>query len=118
MRIVAPALAMLCVAGAASAGDLTATAYQVTPAHNAVVKFSKHWGTSLKTRWTATLDGSASFPLVVGRSVYALVAGEPEEIVRIDVGIQVVREVRPAVATGAADGAVLEERLARSDRRR
>jgi len=85
MRIVAPALAMLCVAGAASAGDLTATAYQVTPAHNAVVKFSKHWGTSLKTRWTATLDGSASFPLVVGRSVYALVAGEPEEIVRIDV---------------------------------
>ncbi len=75
---------MVCVAGAAAAADRTATAYLVSPAHNAAVSFAQGWGPGLTSLWTATLDGAASFPLVAKQSVYALVAGNPTEIVRID----------------------------------
>jgi outer membrane protein assembly factor BamB len=69
---------------AAQAGDPTAGAYQVTPAHNAAVKYAKTWGPKLKVLWTATLDGTASFPMYAKGHVFALVAGSPEEIVTID----------------------------------
>jgi outer membrane protein assembly factor BamB len=68
----------------ATAADLTAAAYQVSPAHNALVQFSKTWGPSLKVLWTAALDGSASYPLYANGYVYALVSGSPDEIVAIN----------------------------------
>jgi outer membrane protein assembly factor BamB len=75
---------LVVAAGSAWAADKGATAYQVTPAHNAAVTFSDSWGPNLKTLWTATLDGAVSSPLVSKDAVYAVVAGEPTEIVRLD----------------------------------
>ena len=84
MRFVATTMAAICACGAASAADLTATAYQVTPAHNALVQFAGNWGPQLKTAWVAALDGSPNMALFADKSVYALVAGSPNELVRID----------------------------------
>ena len=77
-------LATLIASGSASAADRKATAYQVTPAHNARVTFSHGWGPKLSVVWTATLDGPAGTPVVVGSRIYAPVAGSPDEIVEID----------------------------------
>ncbi len=82
-------VAILCFGLAGAAGpvlgaDLTAAAYQITPAHNAVIKFGSSWGPMLKVAWTAALDGPASYPLYAGGYVYALVAASPDEIVKID----------------------------------
>ena len=77
-------LLAMAAAGPALGADHTATAYQVTPAHNALVRFSGSWGPNLSVAWTAALDGSPSFPLVVGTSVFAVIGGSPVEIVRID----------------------------------
>jgi outer membrane protein assembly factor BamB len=82
-RIIALAATGL-VWSAAHAADRTATAYQVTPAHNAVVKFSQTWGPKLTPQWTAQLDGPPSYPLVANGIVYALVTGSPDEIVAIN----------------------------------
>ena len=85
MRRAAVTLACLSLScPAAFAGDLSATAYQVTPAHNAIVQFSNSWGPALQPLWTTTLDGAASYPLVANGYVYTLVAGNPDEIVAIN----------------------------------
>jgi outer membrane protein assembly factor BamB len=84
MRISELTIAAVCAAGAASAEDRTATAYLVSPAHNAAVTFAQGWGPALTSLWTASLDGPASFPLVAKHAVYALVSGNPTEIVKID----------------------------------
>jgi outer membrane protein assembly factor BamB len=84
MRISELTIAAVCAAGAASAADRTATAYLVSPAHNAAVTFAQGWGPALTSLWTASLDGPASFPLVAKHAVYALVSGNPTEIVKID----------------------------------
>ena len=93
-------LVLACLAvplSALAAPDHAATAYQVTPSHNASAHFSKTWGPQLKVLWTAALDGAASFPLVAKGFVYALVQGTPNEIVAIN-------ETTGAVAWKASAG--------------
>jgi outer membrane protein assembly factor BamB len=84
VRFALTILAATCAAASASAADLSATAYQVTPAHNALIKFAGTWGPQLKTAWTATLDGTPGSSLFAEKSVYALVSGSPDELVRIN----------------------------------
>jgi outer membrane protein assembly factor BamB len=84
MRFAAMILAVICAGGVARGADVSATAYQVTPAHNALVKFAGSWGPKLKTAWTATLDGPPNMALFADKSVYLLVAGSPDELVRVD----------------------------------
>src|SRR5271156_3433607 len=84
MRPIVALLATGLAWSTAHAADRTATAYQVTPAHNAVVKFSQTWGPQLTPLWTAQLDGPPSYPLAANGFIYALVSGAPDEVVAIN----------------------------------
>ncbi len=107
MRLTILAVATLLPATALGA-DLTATAYQVKPSHNAAVYFPAPWGPQLKPVWTAMLDGPASFPLVADHSVYALASGTPGEIDRIDAATgRVVWKV--SIGSGASTGLAYDQ---------
>jgi outer membrane protein assembly factor BamB len=72
-------LALSCVfvlAFAQGAGAATAsTTFQVDPAHDGIVTFSKPFAPPLKKKWSINLGGTISYPIVSGSLVIVLTTG-------------------------------------------
>ena len=85
-----------------------ATAFQINPQHNGAIHFATVVGpTALPTAatWTATLDGTASYPLIAGGRVFVTVArtsGAGSEIVALSAATGAV-VWGPVAITGSAN---------------
>jgi len=74
--LITAALALLPMARPAIAGvDPVSTTFQVDPAHDGSVTFSKRFAPPLKRRWSLDLGGPVSYPVVAGNLAIVIVGG-------------------------------------------
>lgn len=78
-------MAAVAVGATAALADSESSTYQVDPAHDGSVTFSKPFAPPLKLRWQAHLGGAASYPVVVGNLVIAMNARKSSQMTALEI---------------------------------